>query len=1550
MSMDQKAVLPSASDFEKRAINIRLATDELRAFRQKGERLLNSIGKLRSANKVLYQEVCADMDNARKLLTNARKGLQTLCFPNEMTIVDHNDLKSLPQKVQDVAELWKQYNALHDQLLDIKDEVELKSGQKSSVQIVCETNNDIGYLIDKFNALTLQYNECDRRRKLLQLSQGQKTAEDCGEEYHEWLREVTKDLEPIDTEFDPETVYSCRSGSDILSSTTVSETKSLSFGDFSQICKEEEPARPAVVFEDTSESSKARHSFSQLIRDMSKYFHDNRVFAFDEPDETDANHVPPDNESEKVDDLNSTLVPETTQVTDDVKSLETLLNDAKLKDPITTSACVVTNASAEALIDQSLNPRVSFFGLPKERSFSSTSGQTFTIPSTITVGTSGKISSTTSFFGNSRSDSSNWKTPVSTTPLLTTETMQRGFLGDFASGNAAAIGSGALGSTSCPNIFPMASSTTQIFGSQNTGSMITSVEPFSTNEQISEGELSSSTATTDTTTQSSSLAIAKNQNFLIGSPGKHGVRDVPTSLNLFSPKATMESSVSDESKRADQSEHQAQTAVLTAPLMASAASTLPSFTFNQQKPIIPAGSFIFEKPASIATETTPSKIFSVFSNSESVFGRSSQLESPPGKAISTSAQVIKSESRSPNQVTVGLFGTLASSNFFDEQASQVQTTAQSNSGSATSTTITEPTKILSPTEGLFTSATPIIYDQQDAEVKTTQSTFGLGTSISTSAFKSDTTTPITDNISGQSSNSPLVPSSTKGLISGSSMTQQSPSQLVTPTTIGIFGNPTVTSFNKMSQSPTTTIQSLHGSISPSSSSSSLTTQPNSEILGSLATTSTLPQFSATVKCQSVGIFGTASQTNSLLYGQSQSTPGSVSAISSISGGFIGTATAPSSPFGQPAQSPLFGQSASGSIFGSTTTAIAVSSTNVEPFSAVTTVNSTVQSAQTPLFGQATSQSMFGSATTTNASSVSPFGQPAQTPLFGQSTSGSIFGSTTTASAVSSTNVEPFSAITTANSTVQSAQTSLFGQRTSASMFGSPSTISSNSTSSFGQPAQTALFGQAPSGSIFGSTATTNLAAAPGGGSLFGQSAQTPLFGRPPTGSIFGFTTTTIAASSTNVEPFSTSNTANSAVQPAQNPVFGQPTSGSIFGSTATTNVAAPPGGGSLFGQSAQTPLFGRPTSGSIFGSATTTSTTNSASPFGQSAQTPLFGRPTSGSIFGSATTTSTTNSASPFGQSVQTPLFGRPTSGSIFGSATTTSTTNAASPFGQSAQTSLFGRPTSGSIFGPTTTTSAVPSPGSGFFSKVTTANSASPFGQSAQTSLFGQVTSGSIFGSTATTCTSSANVFGQPAQTSLFGQPTSGSIFGSNATTSAASAGLFGQPTQTSLFGQRTSGSIFGCAPTISSNSASPFGQPAQTSLFGQVTNASIFGSTATTNLAASTAGGGLFGRSAQTPLFGRPTSGSIFGSVTSSSPHQLFGANPNRSDGLFGAATTVATGLFGQPAQNQNVPQSLFGSGVPITTTQELSFGALAQQGSGLGRSPNPKFTGSSFMIPRK
>ncbi|GKY90477.1 hypothetical protein MPSEU_000021500 [Mayamaea pseudoterrestris] len=262
-------------------------------------------------------------------------------------------------------------------------------------------------------------------------------------------------------------------------------------------------------------------------------------------------------------------------------------------------------------------------------------------------------------------------------------------------------------------------------------------------------------------------------------------------------------------------------------------------------------------------------------------------------------------------------------------------------------------------------------------------------------------------------------------------------------------------------------------------------------------------------------------------------------------------------------------------------------------------------------------------------------------------------------------------------------------------------------------------------------------------------------------------------------------------------------------------------------------------------------------------------------------------------------------------------------------------------------------------------ANTGGAFGAGAP-SLFGQPQQQQqqqqpAFGGTA---------FGQPQQNAGgFGapqqQPMIGGGFG--ASTNTGFGGGFGQQQQ-----QQPQSSPFG------NSFGSPSPAPAQTSLFGG-------GSTTNMGFGATTSAGtsGGFGATTNTgtsggfgATFGAPASGGgIFGSAPAPSGGGLFGSAPAASGGLFGAAPASSGGLFGaapstgstfgQPTQQQQPPNTGFGSstfgattqpastfgtsggfGTSLSSPQANTFGAPAPQGGGLFGAAQAPIGGTSFF----
>ncbi|KAJ7237441.1 nucleoporin complex subunit 54-domain-containing protein [Mycena haematopus] len=223
------------------------------------------------------------------------------------------------------------------------------------------------------------------------------------------------------------------------------------------------------------------------------------------------------------------------------------------------------------------------------------------------------------------------------------------------------------------------------------------------------------------------------------------------------------------------------------------------------------------------------------------------------------------------------------------------------------------------------------------------------------------------------------------------------------------------------------------------------------------------------------------------------------------------------------------------------------------------------------------------------------------------------------------------------------------------------------------------------------------------------------------------------------------------------------------------------------------------------------------------------------------------------------------------------------------------------------------------------------------------QQQAGGIFGASQNTT--------QPATTSIFGQTNTRPQFGTTNTNTNTGGGLFGASTQapsTGLFGSQQQPQQQQQQPTsgLFGNSQQPQQQQPASGLFGnpqqqqpqqnQPAGGNIFGNTQPNsgglfaNNNAGGAGGGLFGSRPAGGIAGAPT-------LPSLTP------NPTGGSSLFGGSTTgqqptpQPSGLFGQPAQNQNQQRPLFGG---ATSTNNI-FGASTAN--------KPAF-GSSFGLPQQ
>ncbi|CAE6530170.1 unnamed protein product [Rhizoctonia solani] len=373
-------------------------------------------------------------------------------------------------------------------------------------------------------------------------------------------------------------------------------------------------------------------------------------------------------------------------------------------------------------------------------------------------------------------------------------------------------------------------------------------------------------------------------------------------------------------------------------------------------------------------------------------------------------------------------------------------------------------------------------------------------------------------------------------------------------------------------------------------------------------------------------------------------------------------------------------------------------------------------------------------------------------------------------------------------------------------------------------------------------------------------------------------------------------------------------------------------GTGLFGQPAQPQQ--QPQQGGAFGS-----TGFGSAGFGQQQQpaqtTGIFGQPQQNQpqqagfgAFGGGT-----NTANTFGQQP------KPFGSTGFG--TTNATTTPSFSFGGATNTSqpstnTFGTGTTGG-FGTQTqgqaSTFGQPSTSTSTFGSGTTG-----FGSNTTGGAFGSTNTGGAFGSTTTN--TGGGIFGGP-------KPATGGLFGSTTTTTTNAAG---QGTASPAYSatQERDTAVGGSSTTLHYQSITAMpayrnfsfeelraqdyaaGRKNSTSTgFGQT---SAFGSTATT----ATPSTGLFGQPAQQ---NQPQQSNIFGQpAQQAQPAQqtqqtgLFGQNTNtQTTGAFGQpASNTGTGLFGQQ-QNPPAQQSTGLFGQPATNTATTGTGLFGQQNAG-------------------
>lgn len=385
-----------------------------------------------------------------------------------------------------------------------------------------------------------------------------------------------------------------------------------------------------------------------------------------------------------------------------------------------------------------------------------------------------------------------------------------------------------------------------------------------------------------------------------------------------------------------------------------------------------------------------------------------------------------------------------------------------------------------------------------------------------------------------------------------------------------------------------------------------------------------------------------------------------------------------------------------------------------------------------------------------------------------------------------------------------------------------------------------------------------------------------------------------AATTTTVISSTTTTTASA--------VFGQPAA-----APATSAPAAPTatgfssaGFGSGAGAGFSKPVFGQV---SGFGQPASSAGTSSAFSFSQSAfgatsnntaaGGALFGAPTATNASSFSFGTSSANTASStgsglFGQSTA-PAFGQSSGfgqGSMFGSNTTTSSFGQPSAFGCSSAAPVFGsQQGSGGVFG------QQPSSGGGLFGQGSTNASGSSGG-----GFFGGL------GGKPSEEAANKNPFGTTSATGGFGQPaqTGGnSLFGN----SGAKTFGFGQ----SSFGeQKSSGTFSTGGGSVASQGFGSFNTPTKPGGFG---SGPVFGSSPSFGSSPAFGGAAAFGASPSFSGGMGSSSGKVFGEGTAAS-----------NMGGFGFASPPSAPSFGAPA-NQST----------------LTFGALAQQGSGFGSQPS-------------
>lgn len=577
--------------------------------------------------------------------------------------------------------------------------------------------------------------------------------------------------------------------------------------------------------------------------------------------------------------------------------------------------------------------------------------------------------------------------------------------------------------------------------------------------------------------------------------------------------------------------------------------------------------------------------------------------------------------------------------------------------------------------------------------------------------------------------------------------------------------------------------------------------------------------------------------------------------------------------------------------------------------------------------------------------------------FGNSTTGgSLFGNSSTSAFGGGGTSGGFGATNNNNTgSIFGAKTGGFGGTTTGSggLFGNTSSGTSGS-SGFGfgtntNPTSTSTGFGTGGNSMFGTSnankPASGFSTSGVGGGIFGTSATPNTgFGTPVNNTVNASTTATSGpvgdppgTAGTAFAPLTEKEGASNAQNAFQNILFQEPyrrwsseelrladyNQGRRYGGAAGTGFATTTSSfGTAFGSTPQntTGAFGatnNATSGGMFGN----NSGNTTGGFGPTANSG-FGT-TGGGLFGNKPASTTGNSL--FGNTSQ------PTqSGGLFG------TTSGTSTFGNTSNNTGFGATnnttsTTGGLFGNTNNQNKPSGFSFGNTANNNNNNTTGAFGTPNNTATgFGATSTagGGLFGSTlANTTTGTGGLFGsnttgQNTNTSTpFGNTgfgaqnqtqTSGGLFGNNQAKPAGTGGLFGSTTNTNQ-----SGGLFGSQANTAQTTG--FGNNTQTSggLFGKpaASSGGLFGATANPTQNAP-AGGGLFGalgsnNQAQQANTG---GGGLFGSSLNANNQpkpSMFGTSqPSTSGGLFGSQPAQQGSLFGTPNNNQQQPNSGFGS----------------------------------------